>query len=118
MGNIFTSVKDGFYQLFIDGTKVHANSQTAGNNTTNFWALFGANNPGDISLSATLGNGGSEITVASGGVSDIYAAFGSETDVPGGPPFYNAAYDFNLDGAIDSADISAIYARFNTDWIF
>jgi probable HAF family extracellular repeat protein len=118
VGNVSTRIKDGFYQLHIDGTKVHANGLTAVNNDTNFWALFGANNPADIALSPTLGNGASVVTVASGGISDIYAAFNSQTNVAGGPPFYNPAYDFNLDGAIDGTDVAALDDEFNTEWSF
>jgi hypothetical protein len=125
VGNIFTTIQDGFYQLNVDGTKVHAYGQTAASNNTNFWALYGVATAGmgvagidEFILSRDLGNGQSEAMIGSGGTANIYAAYGSESDVFNGPPTYVAMYDINLDGAIDGYDLQKFYENFNTDWTF
>jgi hypothetical protein len=124
IGNIFTTIKDGFYQLNIDGSKVHANGLTAANDNTNFWALHGVANANfgvagvdEFILSPNLGDGQSEAIIGSAGTQNIYAAYGSESDLESAP-YYVAMYDVNLDGTIDSLDVQTFYGNFNTDWTF
>jgi hypothetical protein len=124
IGGVLTTIMDGFYQLNVDGSKVHANGLTAANDNTNFWALYGVATAGigvagidEFILDPHLGNGQSEAMIGSGGTQNIYAAYGSESDVAG-PPIYIPMYDVNLDGAIDSYDLQKFYENFNTDWAF
>ena len=70
--------------------------------STGFWALYGAAyGPSNI-LSGDIGDGNSEVVVDSPDFNLFKLAFGSESDIPLGPPDYNVSMDFNLDGFVDA----------------
>jgi len=45
-------------------------------------------------------------------------AFGSESDIPAGPPVYDVRMDSNLDGVLDASDFSKFKINFGADWSF
>jgi Bacterial Ig-like domain (group 3) len=117
LGNV---IKDGVYYLNVIGSKVHANAQTAASQSTGFWALYGSAYAPDNTLSGTIGDGGSEVVVDAPDYSLFKAAFGSESDLPGGAdqPYYNVSMDANLDGIVDATDFSKFKNNFGADWMF
>jgi hypothetical protein len=46
------------------------------------------------------------------------STFGSESDIPDGPPAYIITMDFNLDAFVDAIDYSAFVAHYGADWVF
>jgi len=120
IGNIFNTIKNGFYQLATDLTKVHANGNTGVDPnslaTSDFWALYGVYSTFDYFLSGDPAFVGSVLTVQGGGLGDIYLDFGSETDSPAPP--YQDAYDWDLSGTIDGVDLGIFYLEFGTEWDF
>lgn len=118
LGNAFTTLKDGFYQLNTTGSAIHAGvSDTAADRADEFWALYGAVNAADITASTTLGDGRTNLLVDGVALGEMYNAFGSFANVAG-TPAYKAAYDANLDGIVDGVDLGRMYANFGTQWLF
>jgi hypothetical protein len=116
-GGVGSYIRDGLYILNTIGSKVHANGQTAANNNTGFWALYGSD-PSDDTLSATIGDGNSEVVVTVVDFGIFKNAFGSESDLAAGPPAYNVSMDSNLDGVLDLSDFSRLKTNFGADWVF
>jgi uncharacterized repeat protein (TIGR01451 family) len=114
-GNV---IDDGLYILNTIGSHVHANSQTAANNNTGFWALYGSVVNADNIVSNSIGDGNSEVFVDNGDFSQFRNTFGSESDIPAGPPAYNVGFDSNLDGFVDNSDFSKFRTNFGADWSF
>ena len=61
---------------------------------------------------------GSEVVVDSPDFNLFKTAFGSESDIPAGPPVYDASMDFNLDGFVDAVDFGHFKPNFGSDWAF
>jgi hypothetical protein len=117
-GGAGRTIKDGIYYLNVVGANVSANSQTAANSSSGFWALYGSADNNDNSISPTFGDGNSEVFVDIGDFNQFRATYGSESDIPGGPPAYNAAYDSNLDGFVDITDFNKFRTNYGADWSF
>ncbi len=111
-------IKDGVYILNTIGSHVHANGQTAADNNTGFWALYGSAAASENVLSPSIGDGNSEVVVTSPDFNLFKNTFGSESDIPAGPPAYNVALDSNLDGVVDATDFSKFKSNFGADWAF
>jgi len=112
-GNV---IKDGLYKLHTDGSKVHANSQTAANNDTGFWAMYGAVH--DNLLSPIVGDGNSEVFLDGNDFTEFKNAFNSLAD--SSMPGYDVAMDNDLDGFYDGDTFTAFRTSFNAlkDWAF
>jgi Bacterial Ig-like domain (group 3) len=117
-GGTGNTIKDGLYVLNIIGSKIHANFQTAANVNTGFWALYGSAVGSENTVSGSIGDGGSEVVVTSPDFSEFKNTFGSESDIPAGPPAYNVAMDANLDGVLDATDFAKFKTNFGADWTF
>ena len=114
-GNV---IKDGLYILHIDGSKVHANGQAAATNNVVFWALYGSSVNTDNVISPNIGDGNSEVFVSLTDFSAFRNAFGSESDIPTGPPIYSVALDSDLSGFVDLTDFGIFQPNFGADWAF
>jgi hypothetical protein len=117
-GGIGHIVKDGVYNFNVDGSKVHANSQTAVNNTRVFWAMYGATH--DNVLSANPGDGNSEIFLDGNDFIEFKNAFNSLGDSTFAIPGYDVRMDYDLDGYYDGGTFVAFRTSFNSlkDWAF
>ena len=85
------------------------------------FALFGSVDTANSQiLSSPLGNGNSEILVQNSDFSFLAAAYGSESDMPGGggQPAYDVRFDHNLDGFVDNSDFGFFQTNFGADWSF
>jgi hypothetical protein len=128
-GNLFTTLKDGFYKLNIVGANVHAGSSIAGtpmasNVTKSFWTMFASYAPDDRDVageghSGTPGDGTSIISVNASLVDFAQSnGFGYGTSLTG--PLgqaYNANFDWNLDGDVGD-DLIEFAKRFGAQWSF
>jgi len=74
--------------------------------------LYGSAYAASNTLSPTIGDGNSEIVVDSPDFNLFKTAFGSESDIPAGPPVYDVRLDFNLDAFIDAADFLDLEEQF------
>jgi hypothetical protein len=123
-GNIFTTLKDGFYKLNIIGANVHAGGTTSGtpmasNVTQGFWTMYASVATDDRDVAGeghagTPGDGTSVISVNSSVIG--FAAtngFGYGTSLTN----YNVAYDWNLDGDV-ADDLIEFAKRFGAEWSF
>jgi fibronectin-binding autotransporter adhesin len=123
-GNIFTTLKDGYYKLNIVGANVHAGATVAGtpmasNVTQNFWTMFASYAPDDRSISATPGDGNSIISVNSSVINFANTngfGYGTSLTGPSGQA-YNANFDWNLDGDVGD-DLIEFAKRFGAEWAF
>jgi hypothetical protein len=119
-GNLFTTLKDGFYKLNIVGANVHAGNSIAGtpmagNVTKAFWTMFASYASDDRSISATPGDGSSTISVNS----SLIGFAGTNGDGYGAGTLadYNVNFDWNLDGDIGD-DLIEFAKRFGAEWTF
>jgi hypothetical protein len=123
-GNIFTTLKDGFYKLNIVGANVHAGASVAGtpmsgNSTQSFWTMYASYSPDDRSISATPGDGSSVISVNSSVIDFANTngfGYGTSLTGPSGQA-YNANFDWNLDGDVGD-DLIEFAKRFGAEWTF
>jgi len=108
-GDGFNSLKDGVYDLKIDGAKVHArdnaNALMAGVSTTTFHRFFG-----DTGAATTPADGATGV--------DFQAAVNAGDNLPfrtsfNNPANYKAFLDYNGDGLIGSGDNFQFRSRFN-----
>jgi hypothetical protein len=119
-GGVGTAIKDGLYKLFTHGSKVHANSQTAPNNLTGFWAMYGAVH--DNTVSNNIGDGNSDVFVDATDFNEFRywlnnPGIDSTTAAYGATYF---AYDYDLDGFCDADTFNTFRAAINSsrEWIF
>ena len=127
VGNI---LKDGVYNFNMDGSKVHANAQTAPNANSTFWKMFGANSlfqsngtngtngTNGGTLSPNLGDGTSELFLDPFDVVERNSHFLADSSNLFTPPFYDPAMDFDLSGFYDGFDVSAFNNNYLNDWTF
>ena len=114
VGNI---VKDGLYKLFTHGNHVHAYGQTALNNNTGFWAMFGAAH--DITPPVSfVGDGTSEIFLDPYDVADRNNSFLADSSNLYAPPLYDLAMDSDLSGWYDGLDVARFNNNYLNDWVF
>jgi fibronectin-binding autotransporter adhesin len=122
-GNIFTTLKDGFYKLNIIGANVHAGSTTSGtsmasNVTQGVWTMFASYASDDISISANPGDGNSIISVNSSVIDFAKTnGYGYGTVLSDANGAYNANFDWNLDGDVGD-DLIEFAKRFGAQWSF
>ena len=69
-------------------------------------------------ISTMIGDGNSEVVVTSPDFNQFKNTFGSESDIPTGPPAYVVSMDSNLDGVLDATDFSKFKNNFGVDWAF
>lgn len=108
-GDGFNSLKDGVYDLKIDGAKVHArdnaNALMAGVSTTTFHRLFG-----DTGAATTPADGASGVDFQAAVNAGDNLAFRTSFN---NPTNYKAFLDYNGDGLIGSGDNFQFRSRFN-----
>jgi len=123
LGNSFTTLKSGLFQLNMTGSKVHAGpianmTNTAADQSQKFWVLYGAVNASDIKINGALADGVTDtLLVSAASLNDAYATFGSDAPLPD-PPIYKSAFDWNVDGKVDPFDLNLLYANFGIQWKF
>ena len=127
VGNI---LKDGVYNFNMDGSKVHANAQTAANATSTFWKMYGANSlfqsngsngqngTNGGTLSPNLGDGTSELFLDPFDVVERNLHFLADSSNLNAPPFYDPAMDFDLSGFYDGFDVAKFNGNYLNDWAF
>jgi serine-aspartate repeat-containing protein C/D/E len=119
-GNIFTTLKDGFYKLNIAGANIHAGNSIAGtpmagNVTQSFWTMYASFAPDDRSISPSPGDGTSVISVNSSVID--FANTNGDGHGAGNLTEYNANFDWNLDGDVGD-DLIEFAKRFGAEWAF
>jgi hypothetical protein len=124
LGNVATTLKDGFYTLNIAGSKVHFGGSTAGTPMVGtiaerFWVLFGSVDASDRDVageghSGSPGDGTSVVSVNSSVIGFAAAnGFGGGTSRDS----FNPNFDWNLDGDV-ADDLIEFAQRFGLEWSF
>jgi hypothetical protein len=114
-GNV---LDNGFYQVSIDASKVHANGTSMTSAThAPFWALYGAVN--DNVLSSTLGDGNSEVFLDANDFNEFRYWLNNPGIDSTDPAYVDfVAYDYDLDGFVDADTFNAFRNNLTTDWTF
>jgi hypothetical protein len=129
VGNISTTLKDGFYKLNINGAAIHAGNTLAGPSmpgmaTEAFWVMYASYSLDDRDVvgeghSGTPGDGTSIISVNASLVDFAQSngyGYGTSLTGPLGQA-YNANFDWNLDGDVGD-DLIEFAKRFGAQWSF
>jgi hypothetical protein len=119
-GGVGAVIRDGLYILHTDGSKVHAYSQTAADNDTGFWAMFGAVH--DNTISSNIGDGQSHVFIDCCDFND-FRYWLNHPAIDSTDPAYGAtyfAYDYDLDGFCDADTFNRFRQKLNTmqEWVF
>ena len=114
-GNI---LKDGVYQFNMDGSKVHAYSQTATSTSSAFWTMYGAAKDLDGYLSPTIGDGASEVFLDCCDVIEFNSHYLGDSSNQYEPPSYDPEMDADLSGYYDGFDVAKFNSNFLNDWTF
>jgi hypothetical protein len=119
-GGVGAVIRDGLYILHTDGSKVHAYSQTAADNDTGFWAMYGAVH--DNTISSTIGDGQSQVFIDCCDFND-FRYWLNNPAIDSTDPAYGAtyfAYDYDLDGFVDADTFNRFRQKLNTmqEWVF
>jgi hypothetical protein len=119
-GGVGAVIRDGLYILHTDGSKVHAYSQTASDNDTGFWAMYGAVH--DNTVSSTIGDGQSNVFIDCCDFND-FRYWLNHPAIDSTDPAYASiyfAYDYDLDGFCDADTFNRFRQKLNTmqEWVF